>query len=104
MNKPHVMSKIGKSSKGRPIGSKNKNTIYADQLRELFVNEVSEEWAELVKAEIKDAKKNYRARHFIFEQVMGKSKEAIEVETNQGYNLNEDLMRQINKLYGKQED
>src|SRR3989338_5959901 len=101
MNKPHVMSKIGKSSKGRPIGSKNKNSLYSEQLRDLFVNKVSEEGEELVKAEIRDAKKNYRARHFIFDQVMGKSKEAIEVETNQGYNLNEDIVRQINKLYGK---
>ena len=82
MNKPEVMSKIGKKSKGRPVGSKNKNTVYTEQLRELFVNKASEEWDELVKAEIRDAKKDYRARHYIFDQVMGKSKESVEIEVN----------------------
>jgi hypothetical protein len=104
MNKPEVMSKIGKSSKGRPVGSKNKNTIYADQLRDIFVNRVSDEWDELVKAEIRDAKKNYRARHFIFEQVIGKSKESIEIteDKEQTSRISETVLKQIDKIYGKQ--
>ena len=103
MNKPEVMSKIGKSSKGRPAGSKNKNTIYADLLRELFINKAGEEWDELVKAEIRDAKKNYRARHYIFDQVIGKSQESIEItEDKEATNrISESILKQIDKTYGK---
>jgi hypothetical protein len=100
MNKPEVMSKIGKTSKGRPTGSKNKNTIYTEQLRELFVNRAGEEWNELVKAEIRDAKKNYRARHYIFDQVIGKSKESIELDTRIEHNISDGVIETINKIYG----
>lgn len=101
MNKPDVMSKIGKRSKGRPVGSKNKNTLYAEGLRDLFINKASEEWEELVKAEIRDAKKNYRARHYIFDQVIGRPKESVELETKPAYNIDARIVESINKIYGE---
>lgn len=105
MNKPQVMSKIGKSSKGRPIGSKNKNTLYAEQLRDLFINKAGKEWEELVKAEIRDAKKDYRTRHYIFDQVMGKSKDSVEISEDKEMTnrVNEDIIKQLHKVYGRKD-
>lgn len=75
--------------------------MYAEQLRDLFINKASDKWEELVKAEIRDAKKNYKARHYIFDQVIGRPKESGELKTKLAYNIDARIVENINKIYGK---
>lgn len=64
---------------GRPKGLKNKATLKFEELRSDFNNRVMEKWEVLMNAQLEDSLKNYKARHYTFDQTIGKAKENIEL-------------------------
>lgn len=71
---------------GRPKGLKNKKTLEDEALRDVFRKKVQEKWDDLIDAQIKDAIKNYKARQYIFDRLLGKSR-IEESGINEGVSL-----------------
>ena len=71
---------------GRPKGLKNKKTLESEALREMFKKKVQEKWGDLVYAQIEEASENYKARQYIFDRLLGKSKPE-ESGLDEGINL-----------------
>ena len=64
---------------GRIVGSKNKLVLKREELRQIFNEKMMEKWDMLLKVQIKDAKKDYRSRHYIFDQVIGKPIQPLDI-------------------------
>ena len=63
---------------GRQKGTTDKKTQSQERQREIFNTMVDAKWKPLIEAQIVDAMNNFKARHYIFDQRIGKAKESIE--------------------------
>lgn len=69
---------LGKLGIGRKKGSKNKKTIAKEKAREAFDLEQLQKWKQISKAQAREALKNFKAREYTINQVIGKPREVIE--------------------------
>ncbi|MEK6886501.1 MAG: hypothetical protein AABW88_01595 [Nanoarchaeota archaeon] len=67
---------------GRPVGSVSKNTLQREKLRASFENHFIARWNKLLEAQEKDSMTNYKARHYTFDQIIGKATETMKVEAD----------------------
>lgn len=61
-------------------GQKTAKILAREELRKIFEEETSAVWRELVKAQLKDATKNYKARQYSIDQAIGTAPKTIEIE------------------------
>lgn len=61
-------------------GQKAMKTIAREELRKIFEEETSQVWRKLVKDQLKDAKRNYKARQYTIDQAIGTAPKTIEIE------------------------
>lgn len=61
-------------------GTKNGATIAAEKLRAQFQEKFGENWQLLLDQQLEDAKKDPKARQYVFDQVIGKPTETVKVE------------------------
>lgn len=64
---------------GRTKGTPNKKTVIKAELRKEFEERMAKNWDDLIVHQQNDAKKNWKARHYIFDQVIGKPQESIDL-------------------------
>jgi hypothetical protein len=65
---------------GRHKGSRNKKTIAKEKAREAFELAQLKKWEKISDAQAEEAVKNFKAREYTINQVIGKPKEIIEHE------------------------
>ncbi len=80
--------------------NKRKHTVLSEKLRAAFVAGANKIWPKLLKAQFKAAEKDGRARQYIFDQVIGRPKETLEVEGGSVLQVDKMVMVQINNIYG----
>jgi hypothetical protein len=69
-----------KYGKGMQKGQKARKTIAREHARETFELAQLKKWEKISDAQAKDAIKNYKAREYTINQVIGKPQETIELE------------------------
>jgi len=69
-----------KYGKGMQKGQKAKKTIAKEKAREAFELAQLKKWEKISDAQAKDAIKNYKAREYTINQVIGKPRETIELK------------------------
>ena len=67
---------------GRPKGSKNWDTIAIEKAREYYLEQVAKHLPPLVSIHLEEAfqPENQKEREYIFNQIVGKPKESLEVQ------------------------
>ena len=85
---------------GRPPGVKNASTIKKEALRQRFEEYFAKEWDTLVESQMKDAIENFKARHYVFDQILGKPKESLELSGDENKPIAFEITEAIKKIYG----
>lgn len=90
------------NSYGR-IGSRGKanHTLLSERMREAFVSGAYKVWNKLLRAHFKDSETNYKARQYLFDQVIGRPKETIELEGGSLMQIDKAIILQVGKAYGQ---
>lgn len=65
---------------GRKKGSKNKSTLEHEKYRIAFEKETGKKWDDIIQAQLVDAMKNTKARHYTIDQMIGKPLDRTKVE------------------------
>lgn len=65
---------------GRTKGTKNNKTIAKEHAREVFELAQLKKWEAISDAQAKESIKNYKAREYTINQVIGKPQETIELK------------------------
>ena len=88
---------------GRKMGGKNKKTILKEHAREVFELVQLKKWEQITEAQAKDAIKNWKAREYTINQLIGKPKESVEISNPEGktFRIQEIVKVALEKIYGK---
>ena len=81
LRNPNI-AQIGAELGGRPIGSKNKYTIYKENARKMYEEKLALEFEEISDISFKEAKKepNTKERMYVTDQMIGKATETKKIE------------------------
>ena len=67
---------------GRPKGAKNAATINREKLRDHFHEYFGLRWSELMEKQLKSALKDFKPRQYVFDQIIGKPRETLEMNAD----------------------
>ena len=89
--------------KGNTEATKNESLVVSRRMRDTFIDSASKVWNKLIQRQLKDAMFDIKARQYVIDQVIGRPKETLEMDTPVMVNIDKAIVMQINKLYDSHE-